>query len=216
MQSYSKKNAVLKFKTTYPTYPNKFLYNDTLYLSEKKIDRYKYPHSFIEKTVNKINNNIVIKGDILNYKLIIKNYSKKDYIYELIVKEYISELVEFESHHENKNDISFDYNRKNKTLLWNIGKLKQKEEIVINYLVRVIKGKNGDKIESIGLFGNIPSSIIINTIGTNLNKNQKNAITKNFEQLSKKLTGKKLINEIYKTALHVDLNFDKFNITNLI
>lgn len=101
-------------------------------------------------------------------------------------------------------------------MLWNIGKLKQKEEIVINYLVRVIKGKNGDKIESIGLFGNIPSSIIINTIGTNLNKNQKNAITKNFEQLSKKLTGKKLINEIYKTALHVDLNFDKFNITNLI
>ena len=38
MQSYSKKNAVLKFKTTYPTYPNKFLYNDTLYLSEKNID----------------------------------------------------------------------------------------------------------------------------------------------------------------------------------
>jgi hypothetical protein len=216
MQSDSKKNAVLKFKTTYPTYPNQFLYNDTLYLSEKNIDRYKYPHLFIEKTVNKINNNIVVKGDILNYKLIIKNFSKKDYIYELIVKEYISELVEFESHYENKNDISFDYNRKNKTLLWNIGKLKQKEEIVINYLVRVIKGKNGDKIESIGLVGNIPSSIIINTIGTNLNKNQKNAITKNFEQLFKKHTGKKLINEIYKTALHVDLNFDNFNITNLV
>ena len=216
MQNDSKGNPVLKFKTTYPSYPNQFLYNDTLYLSKKNIDRYKFKHLFIEKTVNKGNNNIVTIGDILNYKLIIKNYSKKDYIYDLIIKEYIPEFVDFESHYENKNNIYFDYNKKNKTLIWNIGKLRTKEEIIIYYLVRVIKGKSGDKIESIGLVGNIPSSNVINIIGTNLNKNKKNAIIKNFNKLNKKLTGKRLINEIYKKSFHTDLKFDNFDIIKLI
>ena len=155
-------------------------------------------------------------GDILNYKLIIKNYSKKDYIYDLVIKEYIPEFVEFESHYESKYDIYFDYNVKNKTLIWNVGKLKKKEEINIYFLLRVIKGKTGDKIESIGFVGNIPSSTIINNIGTNLKKNKKSAIIKNFEKLNKKLTGKKLINEIYKKSLNINLEFDNFDITKLI
>ena len=166
--------------------------------------------------MNKKTDNIVSLGDILNYKLVIINYSKKDYTDDLIIKENISEFVEFITHYESKNVISFNYNIKDRTLTWNIGKLKKDEKIIINFIVRIISGKPGDKIQSIGFVGNIHSSTITNTIGINLNKNQKNLIIQNYENLKKKYTGKKLINEIYKNALHTDIKFDNFDITKLI
>ena len=58
-------------------------------------------------------------GDILNYKIIIENRSKKDYQEDLIVTEFLSEYVAYESHYENKEIISFNY-EKNRTLSWNI------------------------------------------------------------------------------------------------
>ena len=162
------------------------MYNDTLKLSKKNYDRIKFKHLYIEKTLNKKNNNIVLLGDVLNYKLTIINYSKEDYIYDLIIQENIPEFVEFKSHNENKIDVSFNYDRKNKALVWNIGKLKKGEEITINYLLKIVDGKPGDKIESIGFAGNIQSSTIINTIGINLSEKQKNSIKKKFEKLKKK------------------------------
>ena len=215
MQSDSKGNAVLKYKTMYPNSPNKFLDNDIIELSNKNKDRLKFKHLYIEKTVNKHIDNIVLLGDVLNYKLIIINYSKNDYKDDLIIKENIPEFVEFASHYETK-DVTFDFNKKNKTLIWNIGKLKKDEKIIINFLVRIINGKPGDKIVSIGFINNIKSLTIINTIGINLNKNQKNSIIKTFEKLKNKYTGKKLINEIYKNALNADLKFNDFDITKLI
>ena len=86
----------------------------------------------------------------------------------------------------------------------------------MNYIVKIINGKPGDIIESKGYVGNIPSSLIKNVIGINLNKNQINSIEKNFERLKKKYNGKKLINEIYKNSLNIDLKFDIFDITKLI
>ena len=216
MQNGSKGKPVLKFKTTYPNSPNQFLDNDELELSKKNLDRLKFKHLYIEKTVNKNADNIVLLGDILNYKLIIINYSKKDYTDDLIVNENIPEFVEFVSHYETKNVVSFNFNKADKKLIWNIGKLKKEEKIIINFLVKIISGKPGDKIISNGFVGNIESSKIINTIGINLNQNQKNEIIETFDKLKNKYSGKKLINEIYKSALNVDLKFDNFDITKLI
>ena len=166
--------------------------------------------------MNKKTDNIVILGDVLSYKLVIINYSKKDYTEDLIVRENISEFVEFISHNENKDVVSFNYNIKDKQLIWNIGKLKKDEKIILNFIVRIISGKPGDKIKCTGLVGNIDSSPITNTIGINLNKNQKNLIKQSYENLKQKYTGKKLINEIYKNALNIDIKFDKLDITKLI
>ena len=141
---------------------------------------------------------------------------KNDYDYDLIVTENISEFVTYETHFENKSLISFNYDVKKRKLIWNIGKLKKNEVLIINYLVRVTSGKTGDIIVSTGLVGNIPSSVIQNYIGTNLNKNQMDRIKNNFEKLKNKYDGKKLINEIYRQSLNKDLKFDKFDITQLI
>ena len=94
--------------------------------------------------------------------------------------------------------------------------MKAKEEKIINYKVKIVSGNQYDIIENIGFVGNIQSSLVKNTIGINLNKNQKNSIIKNFEKLKSKYNGKKLINEIYKESFGINLKFDEFDITNLI
>ena len=68
--------------------------------------------------------------------------------------------------------------------------MKKDEKIIIYFLVRIINGKPGDKIVSIGFINNIKSLTIINTIGINLNKNQKISIIKTFEKLKNQYTGK--------------------------
>ena len=210
-------NAVLQHKTMYEEIPHKYNYNDKINLTDKDIDRtQKFKRLYIEKLVNKFSRNTVLLGDILKYTIIIKNMWKSDYNYDLIVTENISKFVTYESHFENNTVISFNYNIEKRQLIWNIGKLKKNEEFVINYLVRVTSGKTGDIIESTGLVGHIPSSFIENYIGTNLNKNQMERIKNTFEKLKSEYNGKKLINEIYKTALNKDLHFDTFNISELI
>ena len=213
----SKGNAVLNYKAWYKDIPHRYDNGDIINLTDKDIDRTKkFKRLYIEKLVNKINRNTVVLGDILNYKIIIKNMWKNDYNYDIVVTENISEFVTYESHFENKSLISFNYDKNKRQLIWNIGKLKKNETFIINYLVRVTSGKKGDIIENSGLVANIPSSSIQNYIGTNLNKNQMEKIKINFEKLKNKYTGKKLINEIYKMSLNKDIKFDKFNITQLI
>ena len=192
-----------------------YLNNEKIELKERSLDRLKFKRLYIEKLVDKNNNNIVELGDVLNYKIIIKNRSKKDYEEDLIVTEFLSEYVEYESHYENKEIISFNYD-KNRTLSWNIGKLKNGSEIVLNYLVKVTSGKSNDIINSTGFVNNIPTSKIKNTIGINLNGNQKEVSIKYYEKLKSKYNGKKLINEIYKESFNTDIKFDEFDITKLI
>ena len=217
VNSDSKGNAILKYKTTAPKKPNQFLNDDLIKLSPKSSDRLKkFKHLFIEKTVNANNNNIVGLGDILSYKIIVKNMHKNNYKEDLIITEYLSEFVSYELHYESKEITSFNYDINNRVLKWNLGKLQKNESIIVNYIVKVISGKPKDIIKSTGLVGNIPSAIIKNTIGVSLNKNQKQSIEKNFEKLKKKFDGKKLINEIYKYSFQKDIKFDKFEITNLI
>ena len=183
----------------------------TIYLNSKNLDRLKFKHLYIEKTCNKHNNNIVILGSFIIYKIIIKN----NYNDDLIVIENLSKFVTFHSSYQNK-AIKVKFERNAQKLIWNIGKLKKGETIIIHYIVRVTSGKLNDVILSTGFVGNIESSTIRNTIGINLNENQKNLIINNYESLKKKYNGKRLINEIYKKSFNIDMKFDKFEITNLI
>ena len=215
IQKDSKGNVILKYNNTNSKTPDAFKNNDIIKLPNRNKDRIKFKHLYIEKIVN-INNNIVELGDILIYKIIIKNLSKDKYKNDLIVTENLSQFVEFETNYENKENILFNYDIKNKKLIWNIGKLESKEEIIIHYLVKVISGKSKDIIKSVGFVNNIPSTTIKNVIGINLNQNKKNLIIKNYEKLKNKYNGKKLINEIYKNSFNIDVKFDEFEITKLI
>ena len=212
-------NAILKYKSNNKNAPNQILYNQPIILSKKNIDRYeKFNHLYIEKTVSANNNNIVELKDILNYKIIIKNSGNKIYKDNLIVYENLPKYVTFLDHHENNEILSFNQEPEHQRLKLDLGKLKNGQEFIINYTVKITSGNPGDIIESTGLVGNIPSSIIRNTIGVNLDSNQMDLIKTKFEKLKlkKKYNGKKLINEIYKEALNYDMKFDEFDITNLI
>ena len=211
-------NAILKYKVDNKNV-NQVVYNQPIILPRKNIDRYKkFNHLYIEKTVSSNNNNIVELKDILNYKIVIKNNGNKMYNYNLIVYENLPKYVTFLDHQENYAILSFNHEQSQRRLKWDIGKLKKGQEFIINYTVKKTSGKPGDIIETTGLVGNIPSSIIRNTIGANLDVNKMNLIKTKFEKLKlkKKYNGKKFINEVYKEALNYDMKFDEFDITNLI
>jgi hypothetical protein len=153
-------NAILKYKTKYTNYPNQILNDQLIVLPKKSIDRYKkFNHLYIEKTVSANNNNIVELNDILNYKIVIKNFGSKIYSYNLIVYENLPKYVTFIDHQENDTILSFNQEPENKRLKWDLGKLKKGQEFIINYTVKVTSGKPGDIIENTSLVGNIPSSI---------------------------------------------------------
>ena len=107
------------------------------------------------------------------YKIIIKNKSDKDYKYDLIITEKLSQYVTYQSHSETKKIFSFNFEINNKTLIWNIGKLSKGEEVIISYSVKITSGSFGDIIENIGFVGNIPSSNVKNKIGINLDNKKK-------------------------------------------
>ena len=72
----------------------------------KNKDRLKFRKFIKKKLWTKKGNNIVSLGDILNYKIIIKNNDKEDYINDLIINENISEFVKYETRYGNKDIIS--------------------------------------------------------------------------------------------------------------
>ena len=218
VQGDSEKNAVLKYENIYDydIYGN-YSYNSKINLSANTLDRSKkFNHLYISKTVDEMNNAVVELGDILNYRIVIRNSGDKDYNEDIIVTEIISQYVEYQDHSENRQIISFQQDSQNNKLIWNIGKLHKGDEYIITYKVKVIKGKTNDVIVSTGFVGNIRSSTVNNFIGKNLKESQKNLIKKNYENLKKSYNGRNLINEIYKQSFEIDINLNKFNMTNLI
>ena len=219
IQKDSKGNAVLKYRNIYDydkTKPNDVKFNELIELPKRNLDRIKYHHLYIEKTLNKGNGGFVDNGEILIYKIIIKNKGEKNYTNDLIVTENLCEYVTYENHYETKGNLIFKYDLHNRQLTWNIGKLKSGEEVIIYYYVKVTKGKSGDIIENPGFVGNIPSSRVTYTFGRNLDNKKKELIKNNFEKLKNKYNGKKLINEIYKQSFYIDMKFDEFDIKQLI
>ena len=218
VQGDSEKNAVLKYENIYDYYIyGNYSYNSKINLSANTLDRSKkFNHLYISKTVDEMNNAVVELGDILNYRIVIRNSGDKDYNEDIIVTEIISQYVEYQDHSENRQIISFQQDSQNNKLIWNIGKLHKGDEYIITYKVKVIKGKTNDVIVSTGFVGNIRSSTVNNFIGKNLKESQKNLIKKNYENLKKSYNGRNLINEIYKQSFEIDINLNKFNMTNLI
>ena len=113
IQKDSKGNAILKYKAinrSNKRLPNDLFNDDIIHLPKKNLDRIqKFSHLYIEKIVNKFNEAIVEIGDILIYKIIIKNKSDKDYKYDLIVTEKLSQYVIYKNHYEAKKIVSFNY-----------------------------------------------------------------------------------------------------------
>ena len=218
VQGDSEKNAVLKYENIYDYYIyGNYSYNSKINLSANTLDRSKkFNHLYISKTVDEMNNAVVELGDILNYRIVIRNSGDKDYNEDIIVTEIISQYVEYQDHSENRQIISFQQDSQNNKLIWNIGKLHKGDEYIITYKVKVIKGKTNDVIVSTGFVGNIRSSTVNNFIGRNLKESQKNLIKKNYENLKNSFNGRNLINEIYKQSFEIDINLNKFNMTNLI
>ena len=217
IQNNSSGIPILTYKTIRPYYPNKILNNQPIVLPDNSFDRLKkYCHIYIEKTVDKFNDNIVEIGNTLKYRIIVKNRCGKKYNENIIITEYLSELVKYEMYYKSKDNIVFKQDLNNRKLMWDIGKLNKGEEISIEYSVKIINGTPGDSIESIGFVGNIPSSKVKNIIGVNLDKNKMKVIEEKYEKLKNKYNGKKLINEIYKESFNVDMKFDEFDITKLV
>ena len=217
VQGDSENNAVLKYESIYDYYKANYTYNSKINLSDNSIDRSKkFSHLYIAKTVDEMNNAVVEVGDILNYRITIRNSGDKDYNDDIIVTEIISQYVEYQEHSENRKIISFQKDSQNNKLIWNIGKLHKGDEFIITYKVKVIKGKTNDVIVSTGFVGNIRSSTVKNFVGKNLKGGQKNLIKNNYENLKNSYNGKNLINEIYNQSFGIDIKLDKFNITNLI
>ena len=220
IQENDKGQAIYKYRESSLSfnyyYNSKYKYGDVIELTKDIIDRIKFKNLYIEKLVNKNTGGVVEIGDFLTYTIIIKNNGKENYKEDLIVTENLCKFVSYELYYTNKSNIIFEYYNKERQLKWNIGKLKAKEEVIINYIVKVESGEPYDILENIGFVGNIPSSKVQLTIGINLSKNQRNFLIENFEYLKRKYNGKKLINEIYKKSFNIDLKFDKFDITKLV
>ena len=204
-------NAFFRYKVN-----ENFTYNEPIIFKGKNVDRITFSHLFIEKTVNASNNNIVQLNDILKYTIIIKNNGSENYKENLKVTEYLSEYVAFLEHQENNEIISFEENKENKTLIWNLGKLNSGQEIIINYTVKIIKGEKRTIIESRGFVGKIQSSTVHNIIGINLNEVEMSSLKTKFDELKDIYNGTKLIDEIYKQALNYNICLEEFDITKLI
>ena len=190
--------------------------NEIIDFSNKTKARLKYSKLYIEKTVDLHADDIVETNDELTYKIIIKNNSGKNYTDDIIVTENISDYVTYKDYEVSKNNISFNEDLNNKKIEWNIGKLNSGEEIVIQYTVVVKNNNYGEIIESTGTVADIPSSIVKNKIGGNLIEDESSIINQIYKELKNQYNGKELINEIYKQSMGINLNFDNFNITNLI
>ena len=185
-------------------------------LSPKSSDRIKYKKLYIEKTVDAHNDDVVSVNDRLTYKIIIKNNSDENYSDDLIVTENISEYVTYTNEY-NVNKENVQYNKNDNMLTFNIGKLNSHDQVIITYSVKV-NDNIGGMIVSTGKVANIPSSIIRNVIGNSLDSEQMQLIKDKYQKLksANEYVGKELINEVYKQALGIDLDFTNFDITNLV
>ena len=185
-------------------------------LSSKTNDRIKYPRLFIEKTVNKHNDNVVSVKDELTYTIVIKNKSINSYSNEIVVTENISDYVDYtNSYTVSKSNITYK-KISNKKLEFRISPMASNSEVTITYKVKVKDNVVGKEIKSTGKVGNIDSSVIRNIVGNSLNDNQTKTIVSSYNTLKNgNLTGKNLINSIYN-SIGYDLKLNNFDIKELI
>ena len=199
-------NSILNVNCDFSYYNGVDNVNKKVNYSDSTKSRIKYSKLFIEKTVDKIDNNAVTVNDHLTYKIIIKNNSEVKYEDDLLVTENLSEYVDFVSFECNKANISS--NQYDNKYEWNIGKLNSGEEVIIQYKVNVKPATAGRTIISTGKVANIPSGTIKNKISTNIKS--KKDVEQSYNTLKTSYSGRNLINEIYKDAYGVDLKLEDF------
>ena len=217
---HKEKNGSAKLIYDNSKYPNDKIKNGSIIeLSNSNMARINFKHLFIEKTVNKSNDNIVEKGEILTYKIRVINKGKKNYSHDLYINEIVHSNVKFLD--------SFNHSlvTNEKTLkTWKIGKLKAEEEKFIEYRVNVT-GQKGNPVKSEGSVGNIETKYFINSanlrnvIGKNLDKNEENHINNVYNKLKNKQYNNsfEFIDDIYQTAFkNCNFKLNGFNIKELV
>ena len=209
---------VLSFDGTYRAYTWEKIDNEEIwmdYYSDRVKSRLKYSKLFIEKTVDKRDNDMVEANQELTYTIKIQNNSDKAYDDDLIVKENINtNLVQNLGRYSYKinwietNEIQLSNN--GNQLQWNIGILNSGDEVTIEYTVKVKTGHIGETIESTWMIDNIPSGTLKNKIWKNTNKWEE--LKQSYNNLSGSYTGKILINQIYEETYGINLGLDNLKI----
>lgn len=208
-------DAVFNYLVDTSKYKNSFL-------------RTNYPGLYIEKTVDKGDNNSVYLGDKLTYTIKITNKSDADYqnvnYGAFTIEEKISNYVDYEYNSANLGG-TFDGG----AIKWYIDGLNLQESIELKYTVNVTESTaNINKnIEAIGYFYANDSSkdsyITTGTVNNNIILKQfdikydgENGI-KNCYESKKDFTGLSLIDEIYKCSNINTIEFnDSFNFEDII
>ena len=184
-------------------------------LSEKAQDRVKYSNLFIEKTVDAAADSYVEVGDVLTYQIRVANRSNETYSDDISVTEILSPFLEYQSFSANKS-VAFTREEETDSLIWNVGRLRSGEEVILTYKALVAQGSAGDVIESTGTVERIPSASLKNTIFRGLSDEAYEALAAEYERLKDQFAGKDLINEVYKAAVGKDLGIADFDIQSLI
>ena len=197
-------------------YKDKNYNNEKITLPDTVKDRLKFDRLYIEKTVNAHADDVVEADDVLTYTVTVKNNSAQKYEHDIKVKEILSDHVLFKNQKTGKNPVSFVQTADGKNLEWNLGRLAAGETVTVSYSVSVKDHCEGKVVESRGRVEHIPSAVVKNVIGRNLTKQQELALKDSFAELKTRFRGKALINEMYKKATGVDLQFEIFTVTDLV
>ncbi len=204
-------NAVFNYKPV--NHPERS-YEKEIELSDKNLFRLNHSRIYIEKTVDAYDNDTVIADDELTYTITVKNNSNEDYKDNIIVTEELSPYVTLI---DNGNGTVSE----NK-ITWDLGKLQSKTEITKTYKVKVKSEYDGKTTEnkaiiSKGMVGDIPNRTVKNKIGKVLNPEEESQIVSKYNELKEgNISGKTLINEIYRQALGIDLKLNNFELEDLI
>lgn len=190
--------------------------NEKIALPDSVKDRMKFDRLYIEKTADAHADDVVEAGDVLTYTVTVKNNSAKKYDHDIKVREILSDHVLFERSDTKDHTVGFVKSADGKTLEWNLGRLAAGETVKVSYSVVVKDNCGGNVIESRGRVEHIPSAVVRNVIGNNLNKQQELALKSSFAELRTRFSGKALINEMYKKATGADLQLETFTVTDLV
>ena len=180
--------------------------------------RLKYEDIYIEKTVDKFNKSVVQPGEQLTYSLLIKNKSENEYE-PFVVRETIPDFSEFIS--------AKGAMVSNDEIIWNVDGLSPGEQMILKYTVRASTQKEdlGKKIVANGYVDNIATSTVENTIGYNLNGDQKAALLQAITPIISSaksgnieagLSGIDVIEKAYSDALNFSFNLSDYEIEDLV
>ena len=187
----------------------------------KSMLRLKYPGLFIEKTVDKGDNNSVYPDDELTYTIRVKNMSNTTYNGEDYSGFKINEIIGDEVTYLSSNNNS---NFSNNTISWNISSLGVDDSIELTYTVKVKDDLDiiNNDIEANGYFYDgidngvrIPTGLVKNKIIPRVSV-PSISYGNCFSSYKDSYTGLELISKVYECARGNSFNLEEFSFTNII